>query len=86
MNAACGIRNVNGVGFRITGDKDGEAQFGEFPWTVAILKEDKAFDGQILNIFVCGGSIIDPGKYWYTICKLFHFKMKIIPVSMAIYY
>lgn len=28
VNTRCGIRNVNGVGFRITGDKDGEAQFG----------------------------------------------------------
>lgn len=62
MNGACGVRNVNGVGFRITGDKDGEAQFGEFPWTVAVLKEDRAFDGQVLNIFICGGSIIEPGN------------------------
>ena len=30
----CGIRNPEGVGFRITGDKDNEAQFGEFPWMV----------------------------------------------------
>lgn len=61
VNIGCGIRNVDGVGFRITGDKDGEAQFGEFPWTVAILKEEKALDGQILNVYVCGGSIIEPG-------------------------
>lgn len=26
----CGYRNVDGVGFRITGDKDSEAQFGKF--------------------------------------------------------
>lgn len=83
IHTGCGIRNVDGVGFRITGDKDNEAQFGlyfiriyretfdylhffeclsgEFPWTVAILKEEKALDGQILNVYVCGGSIIDPG-------------------------
>lgn len=35
---------------------------GEFPWTVAILKEETALDGQILNVYVCGGSLIDPGK------------------------
>lgn len=35
---------------------------GEFPWTVAILKEEKALDGQILNVYVCGGSLIDAGK------------------------
>ncbi|XP_031632936.1 phenoloxidase-activating factor 2-like [Contarinia nasturtii] len=58
-NVGCGFRNVDGVGFRITGDKDNEAQFGEFPWTVAILKEEKALDGQILNVYVCGGSLID---------------------------
>lgn len=88
VNVGCGIRNTDGVGFRITGDKDGEAQFGmciffffcfqykrifiialnlihtgEFPWTVAILKEEKALDGQILNVYVCGGSIIDAGDY-----------------------
>ncbi|XP_055316143.1 uncharacterized protein LOC129575928 [Sitodiplosis mosellana] len=61
VNTGCGIRNQDGVGFRITGDKDNEAQFGEFPWTVAILKEEKALDGQVLNVYVCGGSLIDAG-------------------------
>lgn len=28
INVGCGIRNEDGVGFRITGDKDNEAQFG----------------------------------------------------------
>lgn len=51
---------MDGVGFRITGDKDNEAQFGEFPWTVAILKEEKALD-QVLNVYQCGGSLIHPG-------------------------
>lgn len=69
VNIGCGIRNVDGVGFRITGDKDGEAQFGEFPWTVAILKQEKALDGQILNVYVCGGSIIDPGKLEFSIWR-----------------
>lgn len=55
----CGIRNVDGVGFRITGDKNNEAQFGEFPWTVAILKENEV-SGQILNVYQCGGSLIHP--------------------------
>lgn len=35
---------------------------GEFPWTVALLREEKALDGQILNVYVCGGSLIEPGK------------------------
>lgn len=29
INSACGIRNADGVGFRITGDKDNESQFGK---------------------------------------------------------
>lgn len=29
INVGCGIRNMDGVGFRITGDKDNEAQFGK---------------------------------------------------------
>lgn len=42
---------------------------GEFPWTVAILKEEKALDGQVLNVYVCGGSLIDAGKESYYIFK-----------------
>ncbi|GBP33101.1 Phenoloxidase-activating factor 2 [Eumeta japonica] len=37
----CGWRNPEGVGFRITGDVDGEAKFGEFPWMVAILNSTR---------------------------------------------
>lgn len=55
----CGIRNVDGVGFRITGDNDGESEYGEFPWMVAILKEEKALD-QVINVYQCGGSLIHP--------------------------
>ncbi|XP_029038151.1 phenoloxidase-activating factor 2-like isoform X1 [Osmia bicornis bicornis] len=57
----CGQRNAQGVGFRITGDKDNEAQFGEFPWMVAILKEETVGeDNQKLNVYQCGGSLIHP--------------------------
>lgn len=57
----CGRRNPDGVGFRITGDKDNESQFGEFPWMVAILKEE-AIEGnsQKLNIYQCGGALVHP--------------------------
>ncbi|XP_050079555.1 LOW QUALITY PROTEIN: uncharacterized protein LOC126567373 [Anopheles maculipalpis] len=55
----CGLRNVDGVGFRITGDNDGESEYGEFPWMVAILKEEKALD-QVINLYQCGGSLIHP--------------------------
>ncbi|XP_025989570.1 phenoloxidase-activating factor 2 isoform X2 [Solenopsis invicta] len=55
----CGQRHPDGVGFRITGDSDNEAQFGEFPWMVAILKEQAIGEnGQKLNVYQCGGALI----------------------------
>ncbi|CAH4034480.1 unnamed protein product [Pieris brassicae] len=60
----CGRRNQGGLGFRITSDSDDEAQFGEFPWMVAILKiepvdaEDP--EGKKRNVYVGGGSLIHP--------------------------
>ncbi|XP_058459451.1 uncharacterized transmembrane protein DDB_G0289901-like [Malaya genurostris] len=58
-NLGCGIRHADGVGFRITGNNDGESEYGEFPWMVAILKEEKALD-QVINVYQCGGSLIHP--------------------------
>ena len=57
--AGCGQRNLEGVGFRISGDKDNESQFGEFPWMVAVLREEQSSD-MILNVYQCGGSLIHP--------------------------
>lgn len=54
----CGFRNEDGAGFRISGDKDNEAQFGEFPWMMAILREERVGTGQPLNTYQCGGSLI----------------------------
>jgi kallikrein len=61
VRKGCGQRNPEGVGFRITGAKDNEAQFGEFPWMVAILKEE-AVGGKTekLNVYQCGGALIHP--------------------------
>ncbi|XP_043269852.1 phenoloxidase-activating factor 2-like [Venturia canescens] len=59
----CGRRNSQGVGFRITGDKDNEAQFGEFPWMAAVLREeymDPKNPKQPLNVYHCGGALIHP--------------------------
>nr|CAD7414604.1 unnamed protein product [Timema poppensis] len=57
----CGYRNPEGIGFRITGHDDNEAQFGEFPWMVAILREEAvAGNDQKLNVYQCGGSLIQP--------------------------
>ncbi|KAH8249097.1 hypothetical protein KR032_005835 [Drosophila birchii] len=51
----CGYTNPNGVGFKITGAVNQEAEFGEFPWMLAILREDGP-----LNLYECGGALIAP--------------------------
>lgn len=51
----CGHWNYKGVGVRIIGDVNNEAQFGEFPWMVAILKMDS-----VQNHTLCGASLIHP--------------------------
>lgn len=56
----CGQRNPEGIGVRITGDQDGEAQFGEFPWMVAILKVETNEDEKKRNLYQCGGALITP--------------------------
>ena len=60
QHATCGKRNDRGVGFRITGALDGEAQFGEFPWMAAIVRQEPQGEKPPLNIFLCGGSLIHP--------------------------
>lgn len=52
----CGYRNDQGVVFKITNDADGESQYGEFPWVVAIFSELHETESK----FICGGSLIDP--------------------------
>nr|XP_018901507.1 PREDICTED: trypsin-7-like [Bemisia tabaci] len=60
--SGCGHRNEEGIGFRITGATNNEAQFGEFPWMVAILKEEpcNCNSSHMLNVYQCGGSLISP--------------------------
>uniref|UniRef100_A0A182M075 Phenoloxidase-activating factor 2 n=1 Tax=Anopheles culicifacies TaxID=139723 RepID=A0A182M075_9DIPT len=55
----CGFRNVDGLGFRITGNKNGESEYGEFPWMLAVLREERVADNN-LNVYECGGSLIAP--------------------------
>lgn len=59
VGPACGKRNPGGIGFRITGQKDNEAEYGEFPWMMAILKQENVLDS-VVNVYVCGGSLIHP--------------------------
>lgn len=56
---SCGSRNINGLDFKITGNTDNEAEYGEFPWMIAILQ--KHYDGKVdKNLALCGGSLITP--------------------------
>ncbi|XP_011296220.1 phenoloxidase-activating factor 2 [Musca domestica] len=53
----CGWRNKDGIAYRIQGARDNEAEFGEFPWMVAILRA-MDYVGDIIYQYACGGSLI----------------------------
>ncbi|CAH1175582.1 unnamed protein product [Phaedon cochleariae] len=55
----CGIRHPSGIDFQITGQRDNEAEYGEFPWMVAVLnKNGNPSLGP--NKLICGGSLLTP--------------------------
>lgn len=54
----CGYRNPSGIGFGIE-PKNNEAAFAEFPWMVALLREER-MQGKVLSVFQCGASLIHP--------------------------
>ncbi|KAJ8961859.1 hypothetical protein NQ318_021476 [Aromia moschata] len=47
----CGYRRPNGINFKVTGDKDHESQYAEFPWMVAVLGN---------GLYQCGAALIHP--------------------------
>ncbi|XP_046469211.1 uncharacterized protein [Neodiprion pinetum] len=53
----CGVRNSQGINGRIKTPAhiDGDSEFGEYPWQVAILKKDPSE-----SVYVCGGTLIGP--------------------------
>lgn len=56
----CGIRNTDGIDFKLTGNTNNEyAEYGEFPWQIALLRTNykKEVHG---HECVCGGSLILP--------------------------
>ncbi|KRF77842.1 phenoloxidase-activating factor 2 isoform X2 [Drosophila virilis] len=53
--ADCGVRHENGVQLTIEDPRHNEANFGEFPWMVAILVNEDP-----LLIYIGGGSLIAP--------------------------
>ncbi|XP_072161435.1 phenoloxidase-activating factor 2 [Bemisia tabaci] len=61
----CGRRNAGGVGgLRLSDTLINESQFGEFPWMVAILKDEPCPNcskpDAKLSVYQCGGSLIGP--------------------------
>lgn len=50
------MRNSQGINGRIKNPSyvDGDSEFGEYPWQVAILKKDPKE-----SVYVCGGTLID---------------------------
>ncbi|KAK4880174.1 hypothetical protein RN001_008320 [Aquatica leii] len=52
----CGTRHSQGINGRIKNPAyvDGDSEFGEYPWQVAILKKDPKE-----SVYVCGGTLID---------------------------
>lgn len=41
--------------------QDHEAQYGEFPWMVAVLKPTVSkTTGKLNDVYVCGGSLVHP--------------------------
>ncbi|XP_065088898.1 phenoloxidase-activating factor 2-like [Ochlerotatus camptorhynchus] len=55
----CGIRNPEGIKFRIQNSNLNETEFGEFPWMVAILQSQLNLE-QPESSYACGGSLIAP--------------------------
>ncbi|CAG0924201.1 unnamed protein product, partial [Notodromas monacha] len=57
----CGRRNFDGVGVRLAGSAEiQQAQYGEFPWMVALLREDTIGRSQPIDVYVCGAVLISP--------------------------
>ncbi|XP_055627734.1 phenoloxidase-activating factor 2-like [Toxorhynchites rutilus septentrionalis] len=55
----CGERNLNGIGYRLVGNKVGVSEYGEFPWTLMVLKTEMVLDIP-KDAYVCAASLIAP--------------------------
>ncbi|XP_037094074.1 putative lysozyme-like protein [Pollicipes pollicipes] len=55
---SCGHRNPHGVSVVLDGFKEGESQFGEFPWMAIVLEDEELEYGAVIQRYVCGASLI----------------------------
>uniref|UniRef100_A0A2M4C7C1 Putative clip-domain serine protease subfamily protein a n=1 Tax=Anopheles marajoara TaxID=58244 RepID=A0A2M4C7C1_9DIPT len=54
----CGMRNPDGLAFRMIGREDYDSEYGEFPWMVAILRMEDVLRQTNEKVPHCGGSLI----------------------------
>ncbi|KAH8378368.1 hypothetical protein KR093_010969, partial [Drosophila rubida] len=67
----CGSRNPNGVQLTIEGERHNEANYGEFPWMIAILERQPTPVIGLL-LYIGGGSILAPNVVLTTAHKVFN--------------
>lgn len=60
IRSYCGIRNPDGIDFKLVGNQEQEAEYGEFPWMVAILDNNYTPRSPNKKLLLCGGSLITP--------------------------
>lgn len=56
---SCGLRNVDGLGY-FSNTKQKESQYGEFPWTMAVLRKLPLDSSMIIMMYMGAGSLIHP--------------------------
>lgn len=52
----CGVKSTDGVNGRVSHpvQREGDAEFGEYPWQAAVLKKEG-----LDNVYICAGTLVD---------------------------